>query len=265
MSPKLLRALQRLSAPGARLEPARTGDGLAFYPRGDRRRRPLARFSDDEVKALTAEGVLVRDSEAIVLTDAGRALVRRGGAREDEAYAAQHRAIVDRVVIDRRGALSTVRGHDANTRIKRLQALKDATGAPLLDGAELAAAAQVQADWDAAEAGVLRGSDWTAAPLGGVRGPSNAQERAMAARCDARARLARALDALAPPLRRVVEAVCRDGHGLEKLERMQKWPARSGKLALKLGLVRVAAALRSGLERSARGELDAVHHGEEAV
>ena len=46
----------------------------------------------------------------------------------------------------------------------------------------------------------------------GARGPGNVQERAQAARCDTRRRLADALDGLAQPLRRVERDVCaRDG------------------------------------------------------
>jgi hypothetical protein len=58
---------------------------------------------------------------------------------------------------------------------------------------------------------------------------------------DARKRVAVALDALAPPLRRVVERVCLHEDGLEALERAEGWPARSGKLALKLALAQLAA------------------------
>jgi hypothetical protein len=59
------------------------------------------------------------------------------------------------------------------------------------------------------EIGMVRGSDWMAAPMGvGARGAGNAQEAAMARRCDARRRVADALARLALPLRRVVEGVC---------------------------------------------------------
>jgi hypothetical protein len=81
-----------------------------------------------------------------------------------------------------------------------------------------------------------------AAPMGSTaRGPGNAQEAAMARRCDARRRVAQAMARLAAPLRRVVERVCLREDGLEALERAEGWPARSGKLALKLGLAQLAA------------------------
>jgi hypothetical protein len=65
----------------------------------------------------------------------------------------------------------------------------------------------------------------------------------MAMRCDARRRVTEALEALAQPLRRVVERACLHEDGLEALERREGWPARSGKLALKLGLAQLAQAL----------------------
>ncbi len=52
-----------------------------------------------------------------------------------------------------------------------------------------------------------------------------------------------ALARLAAPLRRTVERVCLHEEGIEALERAEGWPARSGKLALKLGLAQLAASL----------------------
>lgn len=265
MTPQARRALQRLAATGAQLMPARTGAGFALYPGGDRRRRPTARLSNAEVQALCSEGVLARAGDNLVLTEAGVKYLRRETARAGEAFASQHREVIDRAAVGEDGGIRIVRGHDGNARLKRLSTPKDVRGGSLLSAAELAAAAQLMADWDAGQVGVVRGSDWSAAPMGTTRGTSNAQERAMASHCDARARIARVLDRLAPQLRRVVESVCRDEIGLEALERREQWPARSGKLALKLGLAQVAEALRSGFESRARGELDAVHHREETV
>jgi hypothetical protein len=118
--------------------------------------------------------------------------------------------------------------------------LRDATGKPWLSGAELAAAARLRADWEAGEQGLVRGSDWTAPPKGAApRGAGS--DAALAAHCDARRRAAEALGRLAPALRRVVERVCLLEEGLETLERAEAWPARSGKLALKLALAQLAA------------------------
>lgn len=154
---------------------------------------------------------------------------------------AQHRDVIDRSVVGADGGVASVRGHDADATLRRLAALRDAAGAPWLNGAELAAASRLRSDWEAAERGMVRGSDWAAPPMSGTRGGGNGREAALAAHCDAKRRSAEALDRLAPPLRRVVERVCLREEGLEMLERAEAWPARSGKIALKLALSQLAA------------------------
>ena len=120
--------------------------------------------------------------------------------------------------------------------------MRDGNGAAWLSGAEIAAAARLRRDWEIGERGLVRGSDWAAPPNGsGPRGASNSAERATSAYCDARERVSEALARLALPLRRVVERVCLREEGLEAMERGEGWPARSGKIALKLALAQLAA------------------------
>lgn len=228
---------------GALLTPERGGARFALYPNNDRRRRPVARLSADEARSLEASGALVRTGEGYALTEAGRARAVREAAAPGEAFTAQHRPLVDRPVIEADGRARFVRGHDADALLRRLAALRDANGAAWLSSAEIAAAAQLRRDWEMGERGLVRGSDWTAPPNGAsARGPSNAAERHAGAFCDARRRVAEALTRLAPPLRRVVERVCLREEGLEAMERGEGWPARSGKIALKLALAQLASA-----------------------
>jgi hypothetical protein len=236
---KTERALARLAAPGAMLAVICEGEyGVA--PGGDRRRRPTARLDAATVRALESTGTLSRRGDGYVLSDAGRARVRRAEAPDAEVYRAQHAPIVDRATIDDGGTLHMARGLDVNATLKRLAALRDTRGAAWLTQAELMAAAQLRGDWDAAQIGLVRGSDWRAPPKGASpRG--GGQDGAMAARCDARRRFEDKLRGLAAPLRRVVERVCLHEEGLEALERAEGWPHRSGKLALKLGLAQLAA------------------------
>lgn len=243
MSERLVeRALARMAATGALLTPERNGARYALYPNNDRRRRPLARLSAEQTRALEASGALVREGAGYALTAAGRARVAREGASPNEAFAAQHRPLVDRAVIEADGRTRMVRGHDADAILRRLAALRDGNGAAWLDSAEIAAAARLRRDWEMGERGLVRGSDWTAPPNGaGPRGPSNRAEQAAGAYCDARQRVSEALARLALPLRRVVERVCLREEGLEALERGEGWPARSGKIALKLALAQLAA------------------------
>ncbi|HWA00138.1 MAG TPA: DUF6456 domain-containing protein [Caulobacterales bacterium] len=239
------RALAQLAAPEAVLAGDSRGVGFALYPNGDRRRRAAGRLSAQDVKALLAEGVLAALPEkgALVLTEAGRARVRRTASRPEEKFLAQHGDVENRAIVDQDGGLEQVRALAQGAGFKRLAALRDSHGRPWLTPSELAAARRLREDWERAQCGLVRGSDWTAPPRGSAsRGPSNAQEIAAGAACDARRRMERALGALASPLRRVVERVCLMEEGLEALERGEGWPARSGKIALKLGLAQLAAA-----------------------
>lgn len=236
------RALARLAQPNAVLAQERDGASYGVFVGNDRRRRPVVRLSAVEVRSLEAEGAITADSDGgYALTSAGASRVRREAAEVGEAFVAQHAPIVARMVMNG-GRPITVRGHERNPALKRIAALRDANGAPWLTSVELAAAAQLRGDWELGQAGMVRGSDWSAAPQGSAaRGPGNAREGAMVAQTDARRRVAEALEALAPPLRRVVERVCLYEEGLEALEHAEGWPARSGKIALKLGLAQLAA------------------------
>lgn len=238
------RALARLAAPGSRLAREREGAGYGVFPGGDRRRRPVVRLAADDVRVLQASGLIeAAESDAYALSAAGRARLIRDAAGA-YGYLAQHAPLETRVVLDADGDERAVRGVVRSVVLRKLSALRDANGAPWLNGAEINAAEMLRSDWDAAQTGLTRGSDWSAPPIGGGgRGASNAQERAMAVRCDARRRMADAWETLAPPLRRVVERVCLHEDGLEALERSEGWPARSGKIALKMGLAQLARTL----------------------
>jgi hypothetical protein len=236
------RALARMAVSSHLLAAERSGASFGLYPNADRRRRPIVRLTRDEVNTLRADGALETVGEdAFVLSEAGRSRARRQQAAPGEGFVAQHRDVIDRAVVGPDGGVGTVRGHDADATLRRLAALRDAAGAPWLNAAELAAASRLRSDWEAAERGMVRGSDWAAPPMSGTRGGGNGREAALAAHCDAKRRSAEALGRLAPPLRRVVERVCLREEGLEMLERAEAWPARSGKIALKLALAQLAA------------------------
>lgn len=238
------RALARLASANAILAPLRAGSGFGVFPGGDRRRRPVARLSAAQVAALESDGALQREADdRLALTKAGRTRALRAEATPGEAYAAQHRPVFTRQIADGEGAVIRVRGHDPDAALRRLGALQDSAGRPWFSGAELAAATALKQDWERGQIGLVRGSDWEAPPRGSAsRGPGNAQEMLTGARCDARQRVEERLASLASPLRRAVEHVCLHERGMEALEQSEGWPARSGKLALKLALAQLARA-----------------------
>ena len=79
------RALARLAADKAELVREREGASFGVLPRGDRRRRPVARLDAALVRRLESEGVLLAAGpDAFVLSAAGHARVRREAAQAGE-------------------------------------------------------------------------------------------------------------------------------------------------------------------------------------
>jgi hypothetical protein len=247
MSDQVERALARLQSAGSILAPERNGRGFGVFTKGDRRRRPVARLTETQVRALESAGAIVGAAEpdCFALSRAGVARVLRTEAAPAEAYLAQHRAIVPRSVMASDGAAHCVRGHALDDVVRKLAAMRDASGAPWFTADELSAATRLRSDWERGQIGLTKGSDLAAPPRGkAARGAGNAAERLIGAACDARRRVAEALESLAPSLRRVVETVCFAERGLVAVERAHSWPPRSGKLALKLALAQLAARQR---------------------
>lgn len=216
--------------------------GFAIQADGDRRRRPLARLSAQEAKSLEREGALVWTQAGFALTDAGRARVTRGEAPVPDApFRAQHGALEDRFVADERGRVRSVRAAPADAALRRLAALRDGSGGSFLTKGELAAARRLSEDRDLGALGLIAGQDWAAPPRGSApRGQGNGLEAAHTGAIDARARVAAALKALAEPLARVARASILEERGLEAVEAEAGWPARSGKIGLKLALAQLA-------------------------
>lgn len=248
----VMRTLMRLSSPGALLALCSNGSDYGVFANGDRRRRPTARLDAASVRDLESEGVIERRDGGFVLTAAGSSRLARSRAEPGMEYAAQHGALGVRAAITRRGQMRRATAYVGGTVLARLQTLKDGAGQPWLDAAELAAAAQLRADWERGQIGLVRGSDWSAPP-GAAPRSCNAYEAAAGAAFDARRRVAEALEALAAPLRRAVERVCLHEDGLEALERAESWPARSGKLALRRWIRRLRALLLESAASSRTG------------
>jgi hypothetical protein len=249
------RALRRLSVAGmvARPEPGDEG-AYAVFPEGDRRRRAVARLDKAAVARLLSAGALERsgDGEGVVLTAAGRALVKRGehGA---EGFRAQHMDLA--AAPAHAGEASGRAVNLAESPLGWLARRTDGRGAPLISTRELLAGERLRADFHTGRYIGRVTSDWSAPPRGSTaRGPSDAQlaptERAVAAR----ARVAAALAHVGAGLDRVVSAVCLEGRGLDDVERGYGWPRRSAKIVLRIALGRLADHYGLPAERRARGD-----------
>lgn len=247
------RALQRLGEEGAVLAPHRDGRGHGVYRRGDRRRRPTARLNAEDVRALLVDGAIVASgiAQCFLLSGAGRARVTRAKA-EETPWRAQHGPLVERPMMTPDGVLRFVLGADPSGPVARLARVSDSAGVGFFAGREIAAARQLWEDFAQGQQGLTSRSDWAAPPRGSApRGPGGAQECAAIGAIDARKRVHDALAALPHRLAEALRAFLLEEKALDTLERQCRWPARSGKLALKLGLELLADHYGLTPERSA--------------
>jgi Domain of unknown function (DUF6456) len=112
-----------------------------------------------------------------------------------------------------------------------------------LSDVQFAAGEQLRADWERAQLAPRITSRWDPVRVdgGGARGLSPGERQ-----LSARRRFDAAIAAAGPGLSDVLWRVVCAGETLPDAERALAWPARSGKLVLKLALDRVAGAYRLG-------------------
>lgn len=233
------RAIARLEATGAVLLPIDAGgEAFGVFPKGDRRRRPLARLEAEAVRRLCSDGALEpADGGGFALSAAGRRRVRREAAAPAEAFQAQHQVRGARAVADPHGAAAVRRANLGESALDWLMRRAGPAGERFLSSSEYAAGRRFQDDCELAGRDGPATSDWLRAPGGRGAGPA---EPGLAPARRARVRIAGAMDALGPDLADVIRRACLTQDGLEAIERDKGWPRRSGKVALKLALARLA-------------------------
>jgi hypothetical protein len=239
-----LRALKRLSAAGMFALPEPGSEATyAVYPNGDRRRRALARLPEPSVTRLLSSGALghAANGRGVVITEEGRALLRRTDSEPALAFRAQHMEL---------GPAPQSDGESADPRrmikldespLAWLARRTDRNGDPFLSSRDLLAGERLRTDYHKGRYHGRVTSDWTAPPRGSSpRGPGRGQLDPAESVIAARDRVAAALRHVGSGLDRVLNAVCLEGRGLDDIERGFGWPKRSGKIVLKLALARLA-------------------------
>ncbi len=237
----LRRLLQALGEPRAVAAPSDLDDGMLVVsaPRNGitvvRARLPTAVGS-----AALAEGLVERDGEAgrLRLSQPGRAFLRRLAADEPDLdpFRAQHGDVEKRAI--EKGAPPTF-VNEAESPLAWLARRKGANGKPFLEQAHIEAGERFRRDVEQAQILQRVTANWEAsvsAPRRGADAGVAVTEIAM----DARKRLARACDAVGPELAGLLTDVCGYLKGLEMVESERGWPARSGKVVLKIALGRLA-------------------------
>lgn len=220
------RAMRLLSRPGAVVEPHGTGYGVRL---GASRRRCVMLTLDD-----AAFAVLAREATLKPRREGGWTMLPRP---EVVAPPPGRPGIIEASVETAEGI---VRRNLGESPIAWLARRRDRQGRPWLDPVEVAAAERLREAFESLGAQGRLTMRWDAARVdGGFTGLAPV-ERDQAAR----QRIARALEAVGPGLREILERICLMGSALEAAEAALKLPRRTGKTVLKLALQRLARHYR---------------------
>ncbi len=227
------RAVDLLTREGATLREQGPGR-YALRTTGDLRRRPVMTLGEAAFARLVAE-------PGLRPLPGGGWRLARGVARAPSTAAAGRPSLIEgrREVVGPDGRRAVQAANLGESPIAWLARRRDSAGRAWLTLPEIAAAETLREDYVLAGTVGRLTMAWDAGPRArGGRGPG--QEPAERARA-AKDRIARALDAVGPGLREILEHVCFAGSALEAAERGLGLPRRSGKTVLKLALQRLAA------------------------
>lgn len=250
------RILRRLAEPGAVLAVAGDLPKAAVVrdlPDGRTTRtavvdRSVAQaFALQEWIACTGSGRITRYR----ITSTGRAALKRmlaadadgsdgsgGFAEAQSPFAEQHRDWGSRVIPEE-GKPRRVRYNMAESPVVALARRRDKDGTPFLKPELVAAAERLREDFELARMGPRVAQNWERFLTGGTRGGFSTDGPASGPEA-ARDRVARALRDLGPGLGDMVLRCCCFLEGLEATEKRMGWSARSGKIVLRIALMRLA-------------------------
>lgn len=193
--------------------------------------------------AALAQGLAQWESDGAArrlrLTEAGRAHLRRLDAPADpetDPFAARRGAYVARAL--EKGARPTL-VNEAESPLAWLARRKGADGRPFLTPAQVEAGERFRRDVEQAQILQRVTANWEASIAASRRG-ADAGVAVTEIAMDARRRLARAYETVGPELAGLLTDVCGYLKGLEMVECERGWPARSGKVVLRIALDRLA-------------------------
>lgn len=178
------------------------------------------------------------------------ATARRPASEADiDPFRAQHLSVARRTVATDDGP-AHVALNEAESPLAWLARRKGRDGQPLIQPAQFLAGERLRADFTRAQMTPRITSSWDPAVAQG-RGGQGGQGTFTDVVIAARDRVRRALDTVGPEFAGLLLDVCCFLKGLEDVERERRWPARSAKIVLQLGLDRLAR--HYGLAGEAQG------------
>ncbi len=166
--------------------------------------------------------------------------VRVGLGEAADPYSEQHRDWVERGK-DRKGSKKRgIRYNASESPLSALSRRKDKDGKPFLNPDLVAAGERLREDFELAQMGPRITQNWEKFLTGGARGDFNGTPGTGGSDA-ARNRVMTALADLGPGLGDVVLRCCCFLEGMESVERRMGWSARSGKIVLRIALLRLRA------------------------
>jgi hypothetical protein len=198
---------------------------------------PFGAAGELERDDLAGWETVVHGARRFVATPAGRAHARRDTARGDDPFLAQHRSLAQTDLAEPDG-FTRVTINEAESPLLWLYRRRGPDGRPFLDATAFAAGERLRRDLTLARMLPRVTVDWSS-PTAGIRGGGGAGTATDAALA-ARQRATRALDAVGEDIADLLVDVCGFLKSLEDIETARGWPARSGKIVLRLALGRLA-------------------------
>jgi hypothetical protein len=172
---------------------------------------------------------------------------------EINPFRAQHLSVA-RARIDTPEGPLDVAIDESESPLGWLARRKGRDGKPLIEAVQLQAGERLRVDFTRANLTPSVTSSWDPSRAQGRRGQSGGGTFTDAV-VAAREQVNLALEAVGPEFAGVLQDVCCFLKGLEDVERERRWPARSAKVVLQLGLDRLAR--HYGLAREAHGRAHA--------
>ena len=217
------RAMRLLARPGAVIEAQGVGYGVRL---GASRRRSVMLVLDE-----AAFQVLAREATLKVRPQGGWLMTTR---HEPVVLPPGRPGVIEAVVEIAEGK---ARRNLGESPIAWLARRRDGAGRPWLSPVEAAAGERLREEFESLGTQGRTTMRWDLTPrVSGGRPGLAPAERDHAAR----ERIAKALAAVGPGLREILERVCLMGSALEQAEQSLKLPRRAGKTVLKLALQRLA-------------------------
>ena len=181
------------------------------------------------------------------ITTAGRAMLKRmltdqrdGFAESPSPFGDQHRIWGAREISEGPDAeRRRLRCNLAESPIALLARRKDKDGTPFLSAEMVAAAERLREDFELAQMGPRVAQNWDRFLTAGDRGSFSSDNGIAEGPRAARDRVAAALRDLVPGLGDMVLRCCCFLEGMEQAEQRMGWSARSGKIVLRIALMRL--------------------------